>query len=196
MYVRMNQYAPEKLVFKLQLQFLEGFMRMVDENIDWRLVLAAPYAPTPEDDVETALKLASLKKGELLYDLGCGDGRVIITAAKDFGSPAIGFEIQDELIDEASRKIHEAGLDNVISVFKRDFFHENLSNADVVFLYLTPSILGPVSDKLGKELKHGSRVIAYRYPVKEWIPTISVLTQSAHGIFLYLLPCERTIKNV
>ena len=158
---------------------------MTDREINWRLVLEAPYAPTPENDVEVALKLASLKKGELLYDLGCGDGRVIITAAKNFGAQAIGFEIQDELIEEALMKIHEAGLDNVASVLKRDFFCENLSDADVVFLFLTPSILDAVADKLGKELRHCSRVVAYRYPLKKWMPSISVSTQSGHSLFLY-----------
>jgi precorrin-6B methylase 2 len=158
---------------------------MTAKDINWRLVLEAPYAPTPENEVEVALKLASLKKGELLYDLGCGDGRVIITAAKNFGSQAIGFEIQDELIDEALVKIHEADLDNVAFVLKRDFFCENLSKADVVFLYLAPSILGAVADKLGKELGYSSRVVVYRYPLKEWTPSISVFTQSGHGLFLY-----------
>jgi len=157
-------------------------------NIDWRLILAAPYAPTPEDTVSKALRLASLKKGELLYDLGCGDGRVLIAAARDFGARAVGFEIQHELVEEARVKIHGAGLDDVAHVLERDFFNEDLSEADVVFLYLTPSVTKALAEKLCRELKAGSRIVAYRYPIREWTPHAFDLDSSDHGLFLYRLP--------
>ena len=160
----------------------------MERRIDWRLILAAPYAPTPEDAVSAALRLASLRKGELLYDLGCGDGRILITAARDFGARVIGFEIQHKLAEEARARIHDAGLEGMAVVLERDFFKEDLSEADVVFLYLTPSVTVALAEKLSRELKDGSRIVAYRYPVQGWTPGAIDLDPSGHSLFLYRLP--------
>jgi len=162
----------------------------MERHTEWR-ILEAPYAPTPEDAVSTALKLASLKKGELLYDLGCGDGRVLFTAARDFCARAVGFEIQHKLVEEARARIHEAGLEDVAVILERDFFNMDLSDADVVFVYLTPSVMMALGDKLRRELKDDSRVVAYRYPIRGWAFCSFGSDSSGHGLFLYRIPESR-----
>jgi cyclopropane fatty-acyl-phospholipid synthase-like methyltransferase len=161
---------------------------MNERPIDWRLLLEAPYAPTPEDAVSAALRFASLREGELVYDLGCGDGRVLITAARDFSAKAVGFEIQRELVEEARARIRNAGLDGVAVVLERDFFKEDLSEAHMVFVYLTPNVTEALGKKLRRELKDGARVVAYRYPVKGWTPHAIDSDSSGQVLFLYRLP--------
>ena len=155
---------------------------------DWRLLLTAPYAPTPEDSIVVALRLAALKGGELLVDLGCGDGRVLITAVRDFGAKANGYEIQHKLVEDARRRIQSAGLFSDIQIFENDFFNEDLSGADVVFTYLTPQVGPALASKLGGELRSGSRVVAYRYPIRSWKPETITSDSSGKGLFLYAMP--------
>jgi SAM-dependent methyltransferase len=154
--------------------------------IDWRHVLAAPYAPTPEDIIPDALKLASLKKNEILYDLGCGDARVLVIASKTFGAKAIGFEIQHELAQEARARIHGEGLNkDDTKVLEKDFFDEDLSDADVVFIYLTPMVLKPLGEKLRSELSKRARVVAYRYPIQTWTAQGELVHPNGSRSYLY-----------
>ena len=154
--------------------------------IDWRLVLAAPYAPTPEDIIPDVLRLASLKKNEILYDLGCGDARVLIIAAKTFGAKAIGFEIQHELAQEARARLHGQRLDrDDVKVLERDFFGEDLRDADVVFIYLTPTVLKPLGEKLRSELNEKARVVAYRYPIQGWTVQGELAQPNGSRSYLY-----------
>jgi SAM-dependent methyltransferase len=154
--------------------------------VDWRLVLAAPYAPTPEDIIPDALRLASLKKNEILYDLGCGDARVLIIASRAFGAKAIGFEIQHELAQEARAKIQGQGLDNDhAKVLEKDFFDEDLRDADVVFIYLTPTVLKPLGEKLRSELSERARVVAYRYPIQTWTAQGELVHPNGCSSYLY-----------
>jgi len=157
------------------------------ERLDWRLPLNAPFAPTPEETVTRALRLAGLREGELLYDLGCGDGRVLIKAVKEFGAIALGFEVQRKLVEEAKARIRVAGVKKWVKVYKKDFFEEDLSAADMVYVYLYPPMMGALAEKLRKELKRGSRVVSYRYPIQNWVP-YRVGASPEHSIFLYRLP--------
>ena len=108
----------------------------------------APFVATPTSVVRQMLILAELKPGEVLYDLGSGDGRAVIMAAKDFGAKSVGVELRDDLAKKALNNIHELGLNEKTQIIQKDIFDVDLSVADVVFLYLTTSANERIKPKL------------------------------------------------
>ena len=116
------------------------------------------------------LILAELKSGEVLYDLGSGDGRAVIMAAKDFGAKSVGVELRDDLAKRALNSIQELGLKEKTRIIQKDIFNVNLSCADVVFLYLTTSANEKIKSKLEAELKLGTRVVSHDYEILGWKP--------------------------
>ena len=103
------------------------------------MVFIAPFVPSPNCVVEYMLKLAGLKAGEVLFDMGSGDGRTVIMAAKTFGARGVGVELREDLAKKALGAIHENGLDDRVTIVNEDMFNVNLTSADVVYLYLTTS---------------------------------------------------------
>jgi len=116
------------------------------------------------------LKLADLKRGEVLFDLGAGDGRTVTMAAKSFGARAVGVELREDLAKKALSTIHENGLSDRVTIVNGDMFTVNLSSADVVFLYLTTSANEKIKPKLETELKKGVRVVSHDYEIVGWKP--------------------------
>ncbi|WNZ30440.1 MAG: methyltransferase domain-containing protein [Candidatus Bathyarchaeota archaeon] len=116
------------------------------------------------------LFLSELKSGEVLYDLGSGDGRAVIMAAKDFGASSVGIELRDDLAKKALMSIHELGLDGKTKIVQSDIFDVDLSDADVVFLYLTTSANERLKPKLEQELKSGTRIVSHDYEILGWKP--------------------------
>ncbi len=117
------------------------------------------------------LSLAELKPGETFYDLGAGDGRTVIMAAKDFGARAVGVELREDLAKRALGSISELGLEKSAQIIQSDIFKVDLSVADVIFMYLTTSANDKVKPKLETELKPGSRVVSHDYEVLGWKPS-------------------------
>jgi len=117
------------------------------------------------------LVLSQLKADELVYDLGSGDGRVVIMAAEEFGARAVGVELRDDLVKRAHEKIFELGLDSRVKIVQSDLFKIDLRPADVVTLYLTTSANEKVKPKLESELKRGARVVSHDYEVLDWKPS-------------------------
>ena len=130
----------------------------------------APYVATPLPVVRQMLLLSELRSGEIVYDLGCGDGRVVIMAAEDFGATAVGVELRDDLVKKSLERVSELGLDGRVKIVQRDMFEVNLRQADVVTLYLTTSANERVRPKLESELKPGTRIVSHDYEVLEWKP--------------------------
>lgn len=130
------------------------------------------------------LKLAELKAGELVYDLGSGDGRILITAAKDFGARAIGIELNENLVKKTIEKIRELKLEDKVRVIHGDFMNVDISDADVVTLYLTERGNEVVKPKLEKELKPGARVVSHNYEIRGWKP-IRIKEVEWRRIYLY-----------
>ena len=131
----------------------------------------APFVATPTPVVRQMLILAELKSGEILYDLGSGDGRAVIMAAKDFGAESVGVELREDLAKRALSNIHELGLEKKAQIFQNDIFKVDLSQADVVFLYLTTSANEKVKPKLETELKPGARIVSHDYEILGWKPS-------------------------
>lgn len=116
------------------------------------------------------LTLAEVKPGEIIYDLGCGDGRVVIMAAKDFGAQGIGVEMREDLAKQAMGKVSELGLEGSVKIVHGDMFKVDLSQANVVTLYLTTSANDKVKPKLEAELKPGTKVVSHDYEILGWRP--------------------------
>jgi len=137
---------------------------------DNKTLFIAPFVATPLPVVKQMLTLADIKAGEILYDLGCGDGRVVIMAAQDFGARAIGVEMREDLAKQALGKVTELGLESCVKILQGDMFKVDLSQADVVTLYLTTSANDKVKPKLEAELKSGTRVVSHDYEILGWKP--------------------------
>ncbi len=152
----------------------------------------APFVPSPVPVVQFMLKLADLKAGEVLFDLGAGDGRTVIMAAKAFGARAVGVELREDLAKKALSTIHNNGLADRVTIVNGDLFNVNLTSADVVFLYLTTSANEKIRPKLETELKRGVRVVSHDYEIVGWKPSKvqnfcenPKLGYPSHTIYLY-----------
>ena len=130
----------------------------------------APFVATPLPVVKHMLTLAEVKPGEIVYDLGCGDGRVVIMAAQDFGASAVGVEMREDLAKQAMGKVSEMGLEGRVKIVHGDMFKVDLSQADIITLYLTTSANDKVKPKLEAELKPGARVVSHDYEILGWRP--------------------------
>jgi len=130
----------------------------------------APFVATPLPVVKQMLTLAQLKPGDILFDLGCGDGRVVIMAAQEFGARGVGVEMREDLAKQAMGKVTELGLDGRVKIVQCDMFKVDLAQADVVTLYLTTSANDKVKPKLEAELKPGTRVVSHDYEILGWRP--------------------------
>jgi predicted RNA methylase len=130
----------------------------------------APFVPSPIPVIQRMLQLAELKPGEVLFDLGAGDGRSVIMAAKAFSARAVGVELREDLAKKALSTIHENGLTDRVTIVNGDMFTVNLTSADVVFLYLTTSANEKIRPKLENELKSGVRVVSHDYEIIGWKP--------------------------
>ncbi len=138
-----------------------------------------PYLPTPNKNLSKMLELAELKPNELLIDLGSGDGRILIEAAKK-GAKAIGYEIDPFLVWTARKEIKKQGLENKIKIYRQSFWKADLKEADVITFYGITGIMGRMEKKLLKGLKPGARVCSYVFSFPNWKPE-----KHGSGIFLY-----------
>jgi SAM-dependent methyltransferase len=134
-----------------------------------------PYVPTPTRIVDELLKLADIKRGEYLIDLGSGDGRIVITAARKYGAQGHGIDIQESLVRMATRNAQSEGVGDRVRFIQGDLFASDLSGADVVTVYLLPSTVPKLVPKLLKELRPGARVVSHDYALEPWRPE-TVLT--------------------
>jgi len=131
----------------------------------------APYYPTPETIVQKMLQLGGLKAGEKMFDLGSGDGRIVIMAAQKFHAEAVGIELDKDLCKQSLARIQKLGLEKNAHIINGDLLKQNYSSADLVTVYLLPeSIDNKVQPVLEKQLKKGARVVAHDFEFKAWTP--------------------------
>jgi ubiquinone/menaquinone biosynthesis C-methylase UbiE len=148
----------------------------------------APYVPSPQVIVEKMLRAADLKPGETLYDLGCGDGRVLITAAQKFGAKAVGVELSAELAAAATERVRELGLQRRVRVIHGDLMEADLSGADVVTIYLLTLSNERLKPNLEKYLRKGARVVSHDFQVRGWNPARvekAEMYHRTHFIYVY-----------
>ena len=144
-----------------------------------------PFISTPDDLISAKLDLAAIQSQDWVFDLGCGDGRVLIQAAKRFDARGVGIDIQQHLVDEAKKKVVKEGFEQQIEIVCQDYFDTDLSKADVVILYLTRGSLGPLSLKLEDELKPGARIVTHIFDLPGW-KEVKKVEFGPSSQFLYL----------
>src|SRR5690348_15186041 len=149
-----------------------------------------PYVPTPQSVVEAMLALANLHAGDVLVDLGSGDGRIVITAAKQFGARAIGVELDHALANESRSTADREHVSARAEFVEGDLFRQDLHNASVVTLYLTPSVNLRLKPKLLKELAPGSRIVSHRFDMGSWQPDRTIVVDG-ETVYLWIVP-QRT----
>jgi len=148
----------------------------------------APYIPAPQTVVEKMLEAARVKPGDVVYDLGSGDGRIVIAAAQKFGARAVGVEIRPDLCRKAVERIKSLGLEDRVSMVEGSALRVDLSPANVVTMYLLTSSNERLKPNLEKYLKRGSRVVSNEFPIRGWKPveTVHVKTGAMdHTIYVY-----------
>jgi tRNA G37 N-methylase Trm5 len=148
-----------------------------------------PYVPTPENVVEAMLKLGEVKKGDVLYDLGSGDGRIVIAAAKHFGVKGTGIDINPERIQEANENAKKEHVTDKVRFLNQDLFEADFKDATVVTLYLLPSINLKLRPKLWKELKPGTRIVSHSFDMGDWAPEKKVEVDGRY-IYLWRVPAN------
>jgi len=146
-----------------------------------------PYVETPPDVVDAMLDLAGVHARDLVYDLGSGDGRVVIAAAKRFCAKAVGIENHLERVRQARENARLAGVANLVRFVHDDFFAADLSEATVVFLYLLPEVNLELRPKLWRELKPGSRVVSHEFGMGDWKPQRTIEVRGAK-VHKWLIP--------
>ena len=140
----------------------------------------APFVTTPQEVVDRMLEVAQISPGDLVYDLGSGDGRIVITAAKRYGAKSVGFEIDPALVTLSRRNIREAGVEHLAEIREEDIRNVDLSPASVVTMYLYPSANLRLRAAIRRQLKAGSRVVSHNSNMGDWKPDrVEQMTDSA-----------------
>lgn len=149
------------------------------------------YVPTPPETVQSMLTLGEVKAGDVLYDLGSGDGRIPIAAAKQFGIRAVGIDIDPNRIREANENAKAAGVTNLVSFRNEDLFEADFREATVVTLYLLPSLNEKLMPKLLSDLKPGTRIVSHAFLMGGWQPEQTVNTPAGGVIYRWTVPANR-----
>jgi len=149
-----------------------------------------PFVPTPQEVVDKMIELGGVKKGDTVYDLGSGDGRIVITAAKK-GAKAVGFEIDGDLVKESRQNIQKAGVENLAEIRQQDILTVDLSPASVVTMYLLPDVNLKLRPNVLSQMKPGSRVVSHAFDMGDWKPD---KTERVDGrtIYLWIVPAKKS----
>jgi SAM-dependent methyltransferase len=150
-----------------------------------------PYVATPEAVVEELLELANVGARDIVFDLGSGDGRIVIAAARRFGARGVGIEIDPERIREATENAGHAGVGHLVRFVEGDFFTADLREATVVTLYLLPEVNRQLLPKLLAELRPGTRIVSYKYALGEWAPEKTVRLSRGTAYYWVVPPGAR-----
>jgi SAM-dependent methyltransferase len=150
-----------------------------------------PFVPTPMPVVERMLSLAKVTKDDVVYDLGSGDGRVVITAARQYGARSVGVEINPVWVRDARRYADAAGVTDRVTFRVADLFQTDLRDATVVIFYLLPEVNLKLAPKLWRELRPGTRIVSHEYGLGDWPPDHTeamVVDGERHVLYLWTVP--------
>lgn len=165
------------------------------DDVKWIRNPDVVYVGTAYDLVSKMLQMAQVKKDDLVYDLGCGDARMLVLAAQKYGSRGRGYDIDPERVRESRENVRRNGVENLVQIFQADIFTIDLSEADVIPLYLLPEMNRRLLPQLDK-LKPGSRIVCHQYDLEGIIPdeTVTVISNednASHTLMLYTTPLKR-----
>jgi len=161
---------------------------------------AGPYVPSPQSVVSDMLRYADVGPGDFLIDLGSGDGRIVLTAAKVFGARGFGVEIKEDLVKRANEAARIEGLAERVKFMNADLFKTDISQATVITMYLLPDTVNLLKDKFLAELRPGTRIVSHDYPLNGWLPEkqeqfdleekVAISGVTTTLIYLYLVPAK------
>jgi len=172
----------------LALVFAVGATPALAQNTPYGNRLS-PYVASPTRVVDRMLELANIKPGETVYDLGCGDGRILIAAVEKYKARAIGVEISPKYAARAETSIKRAGIESQARVIQGDLLNVDLTGADVVTIYLESKLNEALRPRLERFLKPGARVVSHDYPIAGWKPLkVDTIPGQNHRIYLYEMP--------
>lgn len=165
---------------------IEGVVFAQDSAFENKKIV--PFVPTPQEVVDMMIELAGVKKGDVVYDLGSGDGRIVVTAAKK-GAKAVGFEIDGDLVKQSRENIRKAGVQEQAEIRQQDILTVDLSAASVVTMYLLPDVNLKLKPNLLSQLKPGSRVVSHAFDMGDWKPD---RTERVEGrtVYLWTIPAK------
>ena len=155
-----------------------------------QVAINAPYVTSPPQVVNAMLDLAQVRSGDMVYDLGCGDGRIVISAARRYGARGVGIDINPERIEEARANAAAAGVNASVKFEVADVLTTDLQNASVVALYLLPELNMRLRSRLMNELKPGTRVVSHSFDMGDWKPDKDVIVDGNH-LYLWTIPSVR-----
>ena len=208
---RPGSTIPYKAVLRLSVDAPKlGLIELFSEKEGWLVLPNAPgikvegiihraldviFIPTPQDVVDKMLELVEVKKDDLLYDLGCGDGRIVVTAAKKYGCRAVGYDLDPDRVRESRENVEKNEVGGLVGIEQKDIFTLDLSKADVITLYLLPSLNVRLIPQLEK-LKPGSRIVSHNFDMEgvkpdKVVKLTSSKDQAEHEIYLWTTPLKR-----
>jgi tRNA A58 N-methylase Trm61 len=152
------------------------------------------FVPTPQDAVEKMLELAEVKKGDVVYDLGCGDGRIVVTAAKKYGAKGIGIDIDPQRVAESKENVRTNGVEKLVTIKNADIFEETFADANVITLYLLPSLNVKLIPQLEK-LKPGTRIVSYQFNMDGVKPKDTYTGNGRYTIYKWVTPLEKEARS-
>ena len=153
-----------------------------------------PYVRTPDHVVNAMLKLAGVKASDVVYDLGCGDGRIVIAAAKEHGAHGVGIDIDPERVQEARQNARKAGVEGLVRFEVKDLFDADIHNATVVAIYLLPDVNLRLRPKLLRDLQPGTRIVSHDFHMGDWKPDKHLLVDAGSNIYLWTIPGRIPVK--
>ncbi|MGH8691670.1 MAG: SAM-dependent methyltransferase [Burkholderiales bacterium] len=148
------------------------------------------FVPTPHEVVDDMLRLANVRKGDVLYDLGSGDGRIAIAAAKKYGIRAVGIDIDPERIREANDNAKKAGVTSLVEFRQEDLFKADFKEATVITLYLLPDLNVKLRPRLWEELKPGTRIVSHQFDMGTWKPE-KRLESNNRTVYFWTIPAKK-----
>jgi SAM-dependent methyltransferase len=157
-----------------------------------RIRLDVPYEPSSEEIVKTMLEIAKVGKNDLVYDLGCGDGRIVIAAAQKTGARGVGVDLDPERIEESLENARKAKVTDRVEFYQQDLFQADISKATVIMLYLWPEVNLKLRPKLLRDLKPGTRVVSHSHDMGSWEPDQSIAAAEGHRIYFWVIPENAT----
>jgi SAM-dependent methyltransferase len=157
--------------------------------------LDVPYVPTSEQAVQAMLKLAAVKKSDIVYDLGCGDGRIVIAAAKNYGAHGVGIDLNPQRVKEANENAKKAGVESLVRFEENDLFKADFHQATVVTLFLLPEVNLRLRPKLLKELKPGTRIVSNTFDMEDWKPDKELTVDGPESylsrhLYMWIIPAR------
>ena len=148
------------------------------------------YVPTPQEVVDAMLELAQVKSTDVIYDLGSGDGRIPITAAQKYGARGVGIDINPERTKEANDNLKKAGVGDKVRFVTADLFETNISEANVITLYLLPTLNEKLRPKLFRELKPGTRIVSHAFSMGDAWPPEKTLDVNGRNVYFWTIPAN------